>query len=294
MRGVSGAVWPDKAELVSVWKKCFGDSPRYIHYFFNNLFDPKNCLVYREEGKIVSMLQMLPGWISQAGEMVQSHYIYGAATLPEYRSRGIMGELLQASFEVGQARGDIYSFLLPANRNLYRFYGKFGYKVGFQLRTLAVCREEMERVASGGKQWPILPDYERVCAVRQQWLSGYSGSAHWNARHIAYAAGVNRLENGKILCSVTKGELSYALCRPANEQGACEVLELSARPETLPDLAANLVGAVGAEQYFLRLPVEDPLFAGRGRRAGFGMIHPLVKEAALPLGESPYLGLTLD
>ena len=76
--------------------------------------------------------------------------------------------------------------------------------------------------------------------------------------------------------------------------GACEVLELAADPETFAGLAANLVDAIEAQQYFLRLPGDGPLFAGRGRRAGFGMIRSLAAGTAPPVGKSPYLGLTLD
>ena len=152
--GIAAAGWLEKAELAAVWEKCFGDPPRHIHYFFNNLFEPQNCLTYREDGGIVSMVHMLPARIADGGRLVQAHYIYAAATLPEYRSRGLMGQLLEAAFQAGRRRGDRYSFLLPANRSLYRFYGNLGYTVGFELRTLAVSREEMQQAAAGGLAVP--------------------------------------------------------------------------------------------------------------------------------------------
>lgn len=292
--GIAAAGWLEKAELAAVWEKCFGDPPRHIHYFFNNLFEPQNCLTYREDGGIVSMVHMLPARIADGGRLVQAHYIYAAATLPEYRSRGLMGQLLEAAFQAGRRRGDRYSFLLPANRSLYRFYGNLGYTVGFELRTLAVSREEMQQAAAGAPVWQFLPDYGKLCDFRREWLSGQDGSAHWDARRLAYADSINRLDGGKLICSMAGDRPAYALCRPAAEAGACEVLELAADPETFAGLAANLVDAIDAQQYFLRLPGDGPLFAGRGRRAGFGMIRSLAAGTAPPVGKSPYLGLTLD
>lgn len=292
--GISKAQWLEKPELASLWKESFGDSSRYISYFFNNLFLPENCMVFHDSGRIVSMLHMLPAWIQDEDRLVQSHYIYAAATRSEYRSRGYMGSLLRAALEEGKQRGDQYSFLLPANRGLYHFYSGFGYTVGFELRTLTVSRQEMEQIAASGTVWQFLPDYSRIQQRRKEWLAGQSGSAQWDVRTIAYADGINRLEHGRLICAMAKGKLAYALCRPAGDPDACEVLELVAEPETFPNLAANLLDATSAAQYYLRLSGDNRLFPGQGRCAGFGMIRSLADGIGLPSRQNPYLGLTLD
>lgn len=290
------AQWGMQAELSGIWRICFAEEARPTGYFFNNMFQPQNCLVYMTEGRAAAMLHMLPARVAWNGRAVQAHYIYSAATLPEYRARGYMAALLNCAAYVGGQRGDAFSFLLPANRGLYDYYGTLGYFPYFELRSLTLSRQELADAARGGRAGRVLLTCGQINALRTRQLLPQSGSALWSEKMLCYADGINRLYGGTLVCALRDGASAYAFCR-IPEKGVCEITEIMAARETLPHLAASLLSAVPAESYRLRLPNNSRLFAGRGKISRFGMIRPLrgiTLQQTIQNSVRPYLGLTLD
>ncbi len=290
------AKWGMQRELAALWEECFGEPSRQVKFFFNNAFQPQNCLVYLAEGKLAAMVHLLPSGVLWNGGFVQAHYIYAAATKPEYRSNGYMRALLNCAAYIGRRRGDEFSLLLPANRSLYRYYAAAGYFHLFELRNLELNKEQVADFSEGRPFCPVLPDYRKMKLLRNKLLSDLSGSVLWDARAVAYADSINRLYGGKLICTRNGQHFAYALCREL-EGGICEVEELMSRPEDLPFLLGNLLKGFPAENYRFRLPNDHKLFPSMGEASQFGMIKPLGKRKAEDLLDGaykPYLGLTLD
>jgi len=120
----------DTEAVKCIWNKCFGDGDPFLSWNFSRNYDPKDTLVWEENGKVVATLQMQSKAISLYGTVIPGNYIFGIATLPEFRCRGIAKALLEYSFEVAVEREHIVSLLIPFN---YRFYEKFGYKMSHKL-----------------------------------------------------------------------------------------------------------------------------------------------------------------
>ncbi|MBE0676201.1 MAG: GNAT family N-acetyltransferase [Bacteroidales bacterium] len=130
----------DEPLLRRIWKDVFGDSDEFIDLFFRNRYSPDSALVYHTDGAPVSML-FFPQYIMKAGDSLHKlGYICGAATLPEYRGRGLMAELLNASFGIMAARGDRFTSLIPASDSLYGYYERFGYSTYFYRKRIVVNR----------------------------------------------------------------------------------------------------------------------------------------------------------
>ena len=110
--------------IKELWDIAFGEEPDFNKYFFDNFFKYEDTLLYLEE-KPVAMLQMMPYTLKGIGAVT---YIYGATTHPDYRKKGLMGKLLEKSFEIDKARGVKGSVLIPANQGLFNYYSKFGYE----------------------------------------------------------------------------------------------------------------------------------------------------------------------
>lgn len=124
----------DKEDIYSIrslWETAFPEEPDFNEYFFKNIFDHKNTLVYIKNNEIASMAQMLPYNIKDIGEVT---YIYGAATMPKYRKMGLMSELLKSSFEIDVKLGRAASILIPANKPLFKFYENIGYDTAFYMK----------------------------------------------------------------------------------------------------------------------------------------------------------------
>lgn len=125
---ISYATKDDINAIKELFDECFDEDIAFNHWFFDNIFDYKNTIVYKKSNKIVAMLQAMPYRISNIGEV---SYIYGACTKKEYRGCGIMSELINFSFQEDKSNGKIASVLIPANEGLFDFYSRFGYEKGF-------------------------------------------------------------------------------------------------------------------------------------------------------------------
>lgn len=285
------ARWGMQAELANIWQICFGDPRRSTYYFFNNAFDPKNCLVYDIDGKIAAMVHMLPvHMLQEDGSVVQGHYIYAAATLPEYRSQGCMRVLLNAAAHVGKQRGDKFSCLLPSGDGLYDYYAKHGYREAFYTRFLMLTAGELSEIAETPNAGKRILGYERMESLRKETLSAFTGSILWNKKAISYAEGINKQYGGTLVTAVAGESAGYALCRML-DTSTCEVTELMADPKVFPYLANQLLSAMPAESYRLRLPAGGPLFSGQGEVLRFGMVRPFEE---IQMNGFAYLGLPLD
>ena len=128
----------DTAAVKDIWHKCFGDGEPFLSWNFERNYNPGDTLVWIEDGEVVATLQMQTKAINLYGEVVAGNYVFGIATLPPWRSRGIAAALLERSFEVAVKRGHVVSLLIPFN---YKFYERFGYKLAYKLVKASIKKE---------------------------------------------------------------------------------------------------------------------------------------------------------
>lgn len=121
------------ASLVrSMWKTCFGDSESYLDLYFSRKYRNENTLIYFIENKPVASLQMLPYKMRFYGKIIPIYYLAGLCTLPEYRSQGYMGALINEAYKVMFERNIPISILVPAEDSLYGYYEKYNFKQTFE------------------------------------------------------------------------------------------------------------------------------------------------------------------
>ena len=288
---VEFAKWGMRRRLADLWQASFGDPRRCPLFLLNNSFFPRNCLVYRVGDEIAAAVYLLPASVLAGREDLQAHYVYAAATLPRFRSRGYMSSLLAYAAIAGADRGDRFSAVLPADEGLYRFYEKFGYRPFFEARTLAVAAGRM-RAAAAPVRGRALADFRRLNTLRGACLAQCAGSVLWSDRMFRFAAGLSAVYGDRLICADSGGS-AYALCR--REGNACTVLEAMAAEKSFPLLAGALLEQMPAEEYRFRLPAQAGPFAGEGETRPFGMIRPIggtLPEDLTPRG--PYLGMAMD
>lgn len=288
------ADWSMRGELAEIWKICFQEPARPAKYFLNNGFRPENSLVLLEGDKIASVVYFLPMRVSGTTGSAQAHYIYAAATLPQFRSRGYMAQLLAAAGKEGAKRGDRYSVVLPATPALYPLYEKSGYRSFFCSKTVSVPLSRLCDLAENGRIRKTLFTWSQLNTLRSSMLRAFPGSVLWSDESFAFAAGMGGVYGDRLVTARTAGRPAYALCRRLDED-TCKVLEVMAQADTLPALAANLIAEMPAETYEFRLPAGSTLFGEEGEPQRFGLIQPLGGAAPLPADSgAAYLGLPLD
>lgn len=153
-----------KPSLKALWKLCFPmDTDIFIDFYFDEVYKNDETLVYLENKTPAAAFQMIPYSLKNNAEIFRAGYISGAMTHPDFRQKGLMKELLLASFDIMRERGLDYTFLIPQEEWLFDFYGKFGYKILEKLKNCR-CRRSGTKICN-----PLIIDsesYER-CRVKQ-------------------------------------------------------------------------------------------------------------------------------
>lgn len=121
-----------KEQVKALWKICFEDSEEFVDMYFRLRYKTEVNVAIQSGDEVISALQMLPYPMTFCGETVQTSYISGACTHPDFRSKGVMRELLSQSFTRMWRNGVHFSTLIPAEPWLFDYYKHMGYASVFQ------------------------------------------------------------------------------------------------------------------------------------------------------------------
>ena len=100
-----------------------GDDEQFIDSFLIRYYSRSRMLTAEYEGRTAAMLNLLP-FESQLG---RTTYIYGVATAPEFRRRGLAGKLMGEAMRLIADRGDDAALLIPSEEWLRGFYAPYGF-----------------------------------------------------------------------------------------------------------------------------------------------------------------------
>lgn len=120
-----------RSALMEMWKQCFPDTGEFIRFYFNHVYQNNETLIFLENDVVMASLQVIPYDIKIDQEIFQAGYISGAMTHPEHRKKGYMAQLLSVAFEEMKKKHYAFSFLIPQEEWLVRFYEKFDYEKAF-------------------------------------------------------------------------------------------------------------------------------------------------------------------
>lgn len=117
--------------MKALWKDTFHDSDQYINLVFQQCYHPDFAEIEVRNGKVVAALMGVPYRFGNTENSLPALYLCGLATLPEYRSQGIMSELLDRINDRAKDAGFAFTFLVPANIGLRKYYRDRGYVNAF-------------------------------------------------------------------------------------------------------------------------------------------------------------------
>ncbi len=148
-----------RKSMQELWSLVFGDEWEYLEDFFNTFFpDPHlsgpnaetgcmtsdgNRILFVCDGeRVISQLFMIPYEIG--GMREKAAYLYALATHPDYRGRGLMGELIRKAQQLVRESGMAGAFLIPAEETLKGYYEGYGF-----------CAQEPSRQTEAGVLQPV-------------------------------------------------------------------------------------------------------------------------------------------
>ncbi len=165
-----GAMLP---RLRQIWQTCFNDTPKGTEFVFSHLLHPDQMLVYTdEESRPAAMInwKLLP-FTTPTGRIMGA-YIFGVATLPQYRGKGISRRMMSHLHEMLKGEGAALSCLIPASQSLFDFYGGQGFEPFFSYRLAEVAAEEIDMDSPEGTLTPT--SLEILEPLRNQAFAGRS------------------------------------------------------------------------------------------------------------------------
>lgn len=239
--------------LKSLWTLAFGDPVPVIESFFSTAYSPDRCRYLEEAGVVTAALYWLDG--EYAGEKYA--YIYGVATHPDHRGKGLCRKLMEKTHEDLKRQGYAGALLMPAEPGLRRMYASFGYRECSRISEFTCC--------AAGKAVP----------ARSITVAEYAA-----ARRVLLPAGglIQEKENLTYLSTYAQFYAGEGFVMAAiHEKDRIFVPELLGNK----DLAPGILKAMGYPQGTFRVPGEDKPFA---------MYLPLREDAPMPA----YLGLAFD
>lgn len=149
--------WEEVPALEEIWRESFPeDTEGEIGDFFALGFAPERSLGLYRENRPVSVLYWFDG-LWGGGSFA---YLYAVATRKAERGRGYSSRLIEAACESLREKGYDGALLVPAEPELFRFYGRLGFS--------PCCPGELRVVSDGGALRPLTPrEYE---AARKAFL----------------------------------------------------------------------------------------------------------------------------
>ena len=194
--------------LMSLWHKVFGDDEEYISLFFKDAYFHSDTFAEIIDGEVVSAFYLLNAEIKSDGVSYKGRYLYAAATLREYRSKGYMGKLIREAVSYCESQKLDFIALVPADDGLYGYYEKFGFNdsmykykayIDGEASTMRAYREinnwqEFDKIRSSGQCDMLL--FDSVCNEYAFQCLRYSGTRIFYIDDTSYYA-----EGEELFCS---------------------------------------------------------------------------------------------
>ncbi|MCH5247407.1 MAG: GNAT family N-acetyltransferase [Muribaculaceae bacterium] len=117
-----------------IWDECFSDPFEWKELFFERVFKEEYASVILDNAQPVSSMMLLPYDFMFQGEIVKSTYVYAAATRKHFRNKGMMTQLMKKALNESREKGNLFTVLIPASRELYFYYDRFDFSTVFFIK----------------------------------------------------------------------------------------------------------------------------------------------------------------
>ena len=125
-----------KNETRVLWDKCFSEEDkRFVDFYFEKRYNENDNIFIENDGKVVSALQLCS-------------YLSGCCTDPEYRSQGLMSELIVNALRQAKNNGACFAALIPASESLFNYYAGTNFVTTFDYSKIRINLSQQSTVNS--------------------------------------------------------------------------------------------------------------------------------------------------
>lgn len=110
----------EKNDTRIIWENIFEeDTKEFLDYYYEDKNKDNKILCKYVDEKIVSMLHLNPYEVFINDKLYKSYYIVAVATMPQYRKKGYMAQILNKSLNDLYNENIPFVFLRPAKKEIY-------------------------------------------------------------------------------------------------------------------------------------------------------------------------------
>lgn len=269
------------SEAQDIWTTCFGDTKQYAGFLFEHLLNPDYVMTYStEEGKPVSMLCFHPFTLTTPGRNFKAVYIFGVATLPQWRKRGLSTSLFVEAENRFKEREIEASVLVPASDRLFDFYARLGYETAFSAKKTCYLARDISRHSS--TDCLITPaSLESWIRQRNEFFDDRTLFVKWDEEYLAYIERETLALGGHVWLISCGNQQGHVVCYPYKE--TVIVKEMTVHDDLIEHVITALHQKYDANEYRLHLPSDASEFIA-------GDITPFAMVKWYAKGESEFSG----
>lgn len=160
----------DIPQLKKIWKDTFDDPMYFIDWYFDNRFFPDHSACACEGEEIICVCHTMPTRINIRGKVIPCALLNGVATLPQYRGRGLMKQVITYLYELLVPMGFC---LMPNTPAALEIYAPCGHYPNTSMAELN--RAEQHTMPKGVTFGEIKEHTDTLFGIYQQIASAYSG-----------------------------------------------------------------------------------------------------------------------
>lgn len=239
------------ADQKRLWKSSFGDSDRYINFYYEHYYRPDRVYVLSDGGAVKAMLALFPAVLHLADDMqVSAPYIYALCTHPSERGNGLARQLIRQVAQIQKGKGAACLSLVPEEASLFRYFQTLGFERVFSQRQVELTQSRLVPLPENGSVDII--GVEEYNQIRERLLAG-SCYVSYDDEVIAYQKGVAKQAGGDLYRVIVDGVEGVAEAERLDDHHA--IMRELLIPERQRKRAITLVASMlPADRYLVRLP----------------------------------------
>ncbi|MBR4157178.1 MAG: GNAT family N-acetyltransferase [Bacteroidales bacterium] len=142
-----------KNQTKTLWDTCFSEEDkRFVDFYFEKRYNEQDNIHIEKDGKVVSAMQLISYPFSYYGKTIGCSYFSGCCTDPDYRSQGLMNDLIIKALNQAKNNGACFAALIPASESLFNYYEGTNFIPTFDYSKIRIKRQQTDngqQTASG-------------------------------------------------------------------------------------------------------------------------------------------------
>ena len=132
-----------KNQTKALWDKCFSEEDKqFVDFYFEKRYNEQDNIHIEKDGKVVSAMQLISYPFSYYGKTIGCSYLSGCCTDPEYRSQGLMNDLIIKALNQAKNNGACFAALIPASESLFNYYEGTNFIPTFDYSKIRIKRQQ--------------------------------------------------------------------------------------------------------------------------------------------------------